>query len=120
VNEAVDYLTKELIEQCKRIYKVRKWKKPEDPQWWTPELQTQRSELRAFRRRYKNAREEEDWKHKLEQFKIKRALYKRKILKVKRQFWRDFCTRTTEAFGGPYKCVLKKGSPPAPPFQALF
>lgn len=110
-HQEIDTLTSSLIESGKATLRTRKVKPFGPPTWWSDSLMIHRNELTALRRRYQRCAQSDRAKV-LTLYKKKRAVYKKLILKSKRQSWRDFCTSASSPFHGPFKFIMRRSSPP--------
>ncbi|GBN93599.1 hypothetical protein AVEN_174390-1 [Araneus ventricosus] len=106
----------ELIDICKKSYKIKKQELLKPPSWWTPTLEMEKKKLCALRRRgQRQARSNGTTESSI--YNREKAKLRKKIKRTKTSAWQKFCTEETNPYGRHYKAAFRKGSPPSDLFQ---
>ncbi|KAF8790199.1 hypothetical protein HNY73_005260 [Argiope bruennichi] len=85
--------------------------------WWNQNLEINKKELNALRRRVKKSTGDMR-EHYQKIYSKKRAIYKKEILHAKRNAWRKFCSKASSPYGTPFNST-KTAQPPSVIFNLL-
>ncbi|GBO09343.1 hypothetical protein AVEN_123916-1 [Araneus ventricosus] len=101
----------DLIDICKKSYKIKKQELLKPPTWWTPTLETEKKKLCALRRReQRQARSNGTTARTI--YNREKSKLRKKIKRTKTSAWQKFCTEETNPYGRHYKAAFRKGSFP--------
>lgn len=114
--EALEQILNILIEKLKNLYKKHVQRVRESTQqnpWWSPELEMERKQTRAMRRRYQQCNSTMRPAYKSVYLQAQKK-YKTNVKKAKNDSWQQFCTEATRKniFGIPYKIAFDKMKKP--------
>ncbi|KAG8179225.1 hypothetical protein JTE90_004053 [Oedothorax gibbosus] len=108
LEDITEYLITQIQEVCEVTFKIKTAKKSKQANWWTPELNTQKSKTRANKRRLKNETNPNTKETLKIVYKKELAKYKKQILETKFQKWNEFCTKNKTQYGILHKIITRK------------
>ncbi|GBM55193.1 hypothetical protein AVEN_182145-1 [Araneus ventricosus] len=118
LDKVTSNLQTSVFQAFKRSCKTKKVKKNFKTNWWTQDFDIKKKEHRALQRRASKTSGTQQLNYQ-QKFANKKACFKNLSLRAKGSTFSDFCTKTTDPYGTPYKSFIKDNIHPTELFKIL-
>lgn len=108
LDNTVNNLIEKIKVACEKTFKIKNRSKLKAPNWWNKELKSQRSKIKALRRRFKKTTDTNERKQYILIYKKELAIYKKNLRETKNKSWAEYCTNNKEKFGTLHKIATNK------------